>query len=143
MLYKLTAGGTPVAVANINAPIYSVHTSRDGTKLAFLTYSEAADLSSLTFTPYTLNADGTGLTKGAATTTNNDKVDPAVRGEVAPVNSSIASRADGFHVLYSDTKSGAAEIYDMRPDGSGLKQITSTAAGNAIRVHALQPSVLF
>ena len=84
VLYKLTAGGTPVAVANINAPIYSVHTSRDGTKLAFLTYSEAADLSSLTFTPYTLNADGTGLAKGAATTTNNDKVDPAVRGGSRP-----------------------------------------------------------
>lgn len=136
ILYRMTSGGTPVAIVNNSVPIASLHTSRDGTKLAFISYVETADQSSITFTAYTVHSDGTGLTKGATTTlTGNPDVSggvPAVNGAVAPWNISIASRADGFHVLYRNTVNGVDELFDMRPDGSGLKQITFNAGGNAI-----------
>ena len=123
-LYKLPAGASvPVVMANVGTGIQSVHTSRDGTKLAFISLVSAQDFSSATFAAYTLNADGTGLTKGVSTTQNNF---------VFPPDISIASRADGFHVLYVSRADGAQEIYDMRPDGTGLTQLTYNAAGNTL-----------
>ena len=124
VLYQIAAsGGAPVKLADISAPITSIHTSRDGTKLAFISLVGAPDFQSAVFTPYTLNADGTGLTKGAVTT---------LSGFVAYWNVVLAGRPDGFHVLYVSNADGAAEIYDMRPDGTGLTQITFNAAGNSI-----------
>jgi Tol biopolymer transport system component len=121
-LFKLAPGATaPIALANVDAPIYSLHTSRDGTKLAFVSVVEAADNQSGIFTPYTLNADGTNLVKGSAT---------PLGGFVAPWNVVIASRTDGFHVLYVSSADGAQEIYDMRPDGTGLTQISFNASGS-------------
>jgi len=136
ILYRLTSGGTPVAIVNNGIPIASVHTSRDGKRLAFVSSVETADQSSITFTAYTLNSDGTGLTKGATTTViGNPGINgsvPPTGGAVSPLNISMASRADGFHVLYMNTVNGIEELFDMHPDGSGLKQITFNAGGNAI-----------
>jgi len=121
-LYKLAPGATvPIALAHVDAPIYSLHTSRDGTKLAFVSLVETDGNQSGVFTPYTLNADGTNLVKGSTT---------SVSGFVAPWNVVIASRTDGFHVLYVSSADGAQEIYDMRPDGTGLTQISFNAAGS-------------
>lgn len=123
-LYKLAPGATaPVSIANVNTQISSLHTSRDGTKLAFMSILTASDFKSTAFTPYTLNADSTGLAKGVTTTLN----------EFVPFwDAVIASRTDGFHVLYVSSSDGARELFDMRPDGTQLKQITFNAAGNSI-----------
>lgn len=127
-LTKLSPGAVPVVVANVDAQIQSVHTSQDGTQLAFISYAQAADLSSVTFTPYTLKADGTGIAKGAVTTL----AEPLAPGVVSPLNVGIASRADGFHVLYVSPVAGIEQLFDMRPNGSGLQQITSNAGGSAV-----------
>ncbi|MCW3100026.1 MAG: hypothetical protein JWL77_5644 [Chthonomonadaceae bacterium] len=121
-LYKLTLeASSPTLVANISVPLRSLHISRDGKQLAFVSVAEASDLHSATITPYALRTDGSGLTKGAAIAIN----------EPFPVwNAVIASRADGFHLLYAISVDGAKEIFDVRTDGSGRTQITFNAAGN-------------
>ena len=122
VLYKLRPGATtPTQVASIAGPITSVHTSRDGSRLAFLSVAQAPDLQSATIVPYTVNTDGSGMTQGATLA-----FDPSLHSWDA----TLASRADGFHVLYTAPVDGAAEVFDVRLDGSGKMQITFDAAGN-------------
>jgi len=122
-LYKLPIGAAaPTLLATIDAPIRSVHTSRDGSRLAFLQVTEAQNLQSATITPYTLNANGTGLSQGTPIPIN---------AFLEPWDAVIASRADGFHILYAAPVDGANEIFDVLLNGSGKAQITSNAAGNA------------
>jgi len=122
VLYRLPRGATtPIQVASVEGPITSVHTSRDGSRLAFLQVTQAADSQSATIVPYTVNANGSGLTQGATI---------AVAASLNPWDAAIASRADGFHVLYVAPVDGANEIFDVRLDGSARTQITFNAAGN-------------
>ena len=123
VLYRLAIGeSAPTVIANIGQPIGSVHISSDGTKLAFVSVAPSFDLTSVAITPYTLNTDGSGLTKGAAIAMNE---------YVAPENATIASRADGFHLLYLASISGVKQVFDVRPDGTGRKQVTFNAADSA------------
>ena len=122
-LYKLPMGAAaPTLLANLSAPIRSVHTSRDGTRLAFLSVVVAQDLLGATIAPVTLRADGLSLTRGATIT---------IQGAFAVWDAAIASRADGFHILYATSIDGDKEIFDARLDGRGLAQVTFNAAGNA------------
>lgn len=123
VLYKLGAlASVPTVIADIGKPIRSLHTSRDGTKLAFVSVEQAFTSPNAAITPYTLNADGTGLTKGATIT---------ITGSFAPWDANIASRADGFHLLYAVMVNGVKQIFDVRPDGSGRTQITAGTTDSA------------
>jgi Tol biopolymer transport system component len=121
-LYKLAQGAaTPTPLLAPGVPIQSVHFSQDGSKIAFVSVVVAVDNSKTSITAYTLNADGSGLTKGVTTTLTGIFFAPDI---------SIASRADGFHVLYVSKQDGSEEIYDMHPDGTAVTQLTYNAAGN-------------
>jgi dipeptidyl aminopeptidase/acylaminoacyl peptidase len=88
--------------------------SPDGTRIAFGGY--LPDGSGFPDEIYTMNPDGTGLTR----LTNNTVLDH-----------SPAWSPDGTRIAFTSMRTGSVQIHSMDPDGSDVRQVTTSSALNS------------
>jgi Tol biopolymer transport system component len=121
-IYVMPIGGGMPRRVTLEAPSFWHGWSPDGTTMVFTTFRRGE------FGIYTIPAAGGKETRLAAI--GDDSVAGGNPLATAAIGGSAEYSPDGKYIYFNSNRSGAMEIWRMRPDGSQPEQVTKDGAGN-------------